>query len=152
MSVIYLLVLACFRQTKGRVTFYPKQFLRVSYIWWWYFTKCHSYFKSPVSGTSLLHYFFLPTYNWESNIFLVKFLKWRFLWIYSLSGLLNTKTTFLAVGLCGCVSVCLLLVWLKTNCSRNYKFDILHLYFILYVDNTWNFSWRLDKISVYRGT
>ena len=55
-------------------------------------------------------------------------------------GLTRLEDTFLAVGL-----------WVrafvscqgnsKTNYSRNTKLGILHLY----VDATWNFSWKLDK-------
>ena len=68
----------------------------------------------------------------EKVNFQVKFSKWRFWWIYTFRGPLNPKITFLAFGLCVCVSVCPRKCnqhHSKTNYSRNIKFAILHLYY-----------------------
>ena len=46
------------------------------------------------------------SYKQRKYCFWVKFSKWRFWWIYTFWGPLITKITFLAFGLCVCVSVC----------------------------------------------
>ena len=77
-----------------------------------------------------LFYFLLPISR-ESIVFWVKFLKWRFWWIYTFWGPLNPKITFLANGLCVCVCVCVCYQHdSETNYSRNTKFGIQHLYLI----------------------
>ena len=65
------------------------------------------------------------TYKLRKYCFGDKFSKWRFWWIYTFWEPLNPKITFLAFGLCVCVCY---QHNSKTDCSRIFKFSILHLY------------------------
>ena len=69
----------------------------------------------------LFHFYFLLPISRESIVLGVKFSKWRFWWICTFWGSLNPKITFLAFGLCVCVSVCYQHNS-KTNYSRIFKF------------------------------
>ena len=84
--------------------------------------------KSPVFLYSL-------TYKQRKYWVWFKFSKWRFWWVCTFWGLLNLEITFLAFSLCVCVflslSLCVCVFYkhnTKTNYSRVFKFDIIHLY------------------------